>query len=43
MLEILIGEYGRLCDDIRLLETRSEKIIGFGFTVVGAGVTYGLK
>jgi len=42
-LEVLIGEYGRLCDDIRLLETRSEKIIGLGFTVVGAGITYGLK
>src|SRR5207253_1081521 len=41
--ETLQKEYERLATDIRGIETANDKAIGFGLTIVGLGLAYGIK
>ena len=41
--EALQREYERVASDIRGIETSNDKAIGFGLTVVGVGLAYGVK
>jgi hypothetical protein len=41
--EALQREYERVASDIRGIETSNDKAIGFGLTVVGVGLAYGIK
>jgi hypothetical protein len=43
IVNTLMTEHKRICDDIRLIEAASDKILGFGLTVVGIGLTYGIE
>ena len=41
-VEFLAKESERISADIRHLETMTDRFIGFGFTIIGAGFAYGL-
>jgi hypothetical protein len=43
ILNTLMSEHKRICDDIRLIEAASDKILGFGLTILGIGLTYGIE
>jgi hypothetical protein len=43
VLDALIKESERLSADIRSLEAMNEKFLGFGITIIGAGLAYGIK
>ncbi|HIO01752.1 MAG TPA: hypothetical protein EYN14_07325 [Alphaproteobacteria bacterium] len=39
---ILLAEYQRLCAEIRSIESSNEKVVGFGLTLISAGLVTGI-
>lgn len=42
-IAILLQEYERASTDIRAIETMNDKVVGFGLTIGGAAVAYGVQ
>ncbi|MFH1033273.1 MAG: hypothetical protein V1806_02090 [Pseudomonadota bacterium] len=43
MIQLLMKEYELLTQEIKERVGRSDKIMGFGITIIGAGISYGIN